>query len=348
MLLIASMAASQTFDTEDKPLKRGDTPVFSLRQRPQKKILSMEEELEQIRKCRYIRKTPLQRVDSGNIDLDISFLSAKTIDQNANLSAKTRLSSISESVDEDGESKAIEHETQETPQITKANTGRIVVRPRSPIQPFIVHDTQLKRDKLEPTLITEFNNKCSVEPKKKSKSILKRETKPVGKLDLLYKEVSRAARQADVDLNAAVRSIRDGQEQDKRFERLQRTDQSVRRWNYIGRLVRSGWLFGRRGRSLKLFEDRKRKRRMNEMNLAHLPISYKASVGTLREQQSSQITTIQKRLTNSRSLPPVQHNRSKSVKGNSSPRILPSRSKQMHRNVDRSRSLPAIHKPNFL
>ena len=344
MVSTSSMAAA-----EEKAPIRNDTPSFSLRQRPQKKILSMEEEFKQIRKCRYIRKTPLQRGDSGNLDLDISFLSAKPIDQNANESGESdRLSSIFESVDEvEEESNTVEQETP-PPQNAKENARRITVRPRSPIQPFIIHDSQLKRDKLEPTLLTEFNEKCSVKPKKKPDTIIKRATKPVGKLDSLYKEISRAARNADVDLNAAVRSIRAGQEQEKRFQKLQRSDQSMKRWNYIGRLVRSGWLFGKRGRSLKLFEDRKRKRKMNEMNLTHLPISYKASVGTLREQQSSQITTIQKRLANSRSLPPMQLNRTKSVKANSSQRTLPSIGNQFHRNVDRSRSLPAIHKPNFL
>ena len=47
MVSTSSMAAA-----EEKAPIRNDTPSFSLRQRPQKKMLSMEEEFKQIRKCR--------------------------------------------------------------------------------------------------------------------------------------------------------------------------------------------------------------------------------------------------------------------------------------------------------
>lgn len=306
---------------------KADVPSIKPLIRPQRKITSIDEEFDQIRKCRYIRKTPSQRKDSSSLDLDISFLrhhnkreiapvKEEEVGEVKELIKEQSLSK--EQQDQDSNSKV--RQPTPVPEETKA--------PVTPIKPFVPQRTKLTtgREKMIPLVLSDFNSKCTIASsstnhhrQSKKRPVSQRNGK---KLDSLYKEISAAAKNADVDLSNVVRGVRDEQKKVHQWEKMRRSDQSLKRWNYVSSLVRSGWLLGKRGRSLKMMEDRIRKRRLYETNLGTLPISYQASLRK-SERTAAHASLFQRKLAATKSEPnfPAIHSRMRSGRANSLPAL---------------------------
>lgn len=266
--------------------------------RPQRKILSIDEEFEQIRKCRYIRKTPFQRKDSSNLDLDISFL----CHHNKNEIEPVKVEQVEEQQDELNKKRQIAQDlndglkklvTEETQSDTKP-----AIQPVIPSKPATITG----REKLKPLVLSDFNSKCTITSSLTNHQLKKRPVsqKRGKRLDYLYKEITAAARNADVNLSNVVRGVRDDQKKEYQWEKMRKSDQSLRRWGYLSSLVRSGWLLGKRGRSLKMMEDRILKRRLYETNLGTLPISYQASLRK-SERTAAHASFFQRKLAENRS-----------------------------------------------
>ena len=166
--------------------------------------------------------------------------------------------------------------------------------------------SSLQREKLDPLFITEFNSKCTITSPTTNRQLKKRPlSRKCGKnFDSLYKEISTAARNADVNLSNVVRDVRDEQKKVKQWEKIRKSNQNLRRWSFLSKLVRSGWLLGKKGRSLKAMEDRMRKRRLYERNLGTLPISYQASLRK-SERTSAYASLYQQKIADDKSQPCV-------------------------------------------
>ena len=308
---------------------KADVPSIKPLIRPQRKITSIDEEFDQIRKCRYIRKTPSQRKDSSSLDLDISFLRHHNKREIAPVKEE-EVGEVKELIKEQSSSKEQQNKDQNSfsevrqpppvPEETKP--------PVKPKEPFVPQRTKLTtgREKMIPLVLSDFNSKCTItssstnhQRQLKKRPVSKRNGK---KLDSLYKEISAAAKNADVDLSNVVRGVRDEQKKVHQWEKMRKSDQSLKRWNYVSSLVRSGWLLGKRGRSLKMMEDRIRKRRLYETNLGTLPISYQASLRK-SERTAAHASLFQRKLGATKSEPnfPAIHSRMRSGRANSLPAL---------------------------
>ena len=316
------MANESTFELDGvfKPMKQPlGAPFIKPLIRPQLKILSIDEEFQQIGKCRYIRKTQSQRKDSSSLDLDISFL------QHHN---KREIKPVKEEEVEEVQDLKKEELNEEEKKKEQGSNDKVKQSPPEQtkpsanlIKPFV---PTTGREKLIPLVISDFNSKCTITSSLTNRQSKRRPVSQEGgkKLDSLYKEISAAARNANVNLSNVVRGVRDEQQREHQWEKMRKSDQSLKRWNYLSSLIRSGWLLGKRGRSLKLMEDRIRKRRLYETNLGTLPISYQASLRK-SERTTAHASLFQRKLAESRSEPnfPAIRTRMRSGRANSLPAL---------------------------
>lgn len=304
----------------NSPVRTG-TPSVTSKPFHQKKTLSIQEDLEQIRKCRYIRKTPRQRAESNLVDLDISFLrdtpassvvvSGETLEplkehnkiggdvggkadgttnQEENLNQEggdAESKEEKEKVDEVDEKKKEEPQKHLPPVTNPVKRGPVGHH----IKPFVLPKklSVLQRDKVDPLLLADFTSKCNITSPRTNQISTKQQRSTLSKvgvgkiggnrnLDSLYKDISNAARNADVNLSNVVEVVREEKKQIRQWQQLRKSDESLKRWSYLSGLVRSGWLLGKKGRSLKMMEDRIRKRRLYETNLGTLPVSYQSNL----------------------------------------------------------------------
>ena len=197
---------------------KADVPSIKPLIRPQRKITSIDEEFDQIRKCRYIRKTPSQRKNSSSLDLDISFLRHHNKREIAPVKEE-EVGEVKELIKEQSSSKEQQNKDQNSfsevrqpppvPEETKP--------PVKPKEPFVPQRTKLTtgREKMIPLVLSDFNSKCTITSsstnhhrQSKKRPVSQRNGK---KLDSLNKEISAAAKNADVDLSNVVRGVRDEQ-----------------------------------------------------------------------------------------------------------------------------------------
>jgi len=288
--------------------KRVDTPMFHNNLRPHTtSTISGMDEFERIKKCRYIRKTVLQRGDSQISEIDLSLLFRQMEDTKKNEGqwrgendekCLNQLEQIEENVEQE---KVEEVKVEEPVRPIKRHPPRL--RPVSPIQPFIIHPAQvsgLNRDKMEP-LRFDFSEKCSISTTTTTTTSEKsQKPKHSKKMEQLHREISKAARNANIDLSTTVQDVKESRKtKDNLLSRC--SDKSKKRWVFLSSLVRSGWLLSKKGRALKLIKDRRQKRRIQAINLATLPLSPRAAMK--KEEKTIQTSFLHRRLAANRSLP---------------------------------------------
>lgn len=286
--------------------KRTDTPMFNNLRPHTTTAISGMDELQQIRKCRYIRKTPLQRGDSQISEIDLSLLCRQMkIEKEKKIQLKNTeenfIENHLEEIKEDSEQENVEQiETEKPVRPIKRHPSQL--RPVSPIQPFIIHPTQtsaLNRDKMEP-LRLDFSEKCSI-----STTTIENEKSPKikrsMKMEQLHKDISKAARNANINLSVTVQNVKENRKTSKDKLITRSSEKTRKRWVFLSSLVRSGWLMSKRGRALKLIKDRQQKRRIQAINLATLPLSPRAAMK--KEEKAIQTSFLHRRLAANRTLP---------------------------------------------
>ena len=218
-----------------------------------RRILTQEEEFEQIKKCRYIRRNVKQQ-EKEDINLDISFLSEESRNNNKNTTGNLKIEKMGLSKQNSKHSLNMLNFLKEEGEEKKGNKCDFIPA----IQPFVPRS--LNRDKMEPLSI-QFADKCSVGSPKYNNNVSVTDLKTNSKVEKLYKEVHVAAENAQVDLATVSRDVKSLRGSMKKKHLLQK---SHRKWMFLRGLVRSGWLLGKKGRNLKLMESRRRKRMLAE------------------------------------------------------------------------------------
>lgn len=215
-----------------------------------------QDTFEELKRCRYLRRSNKQQ-EKEEIDLDISFLRnefrSKVKDNEQKQPTLSSVYNVKRSTKTDSA------ETIKEASKLRENNNNLVPA----IQPYNPHLEQksLRRDKMEPLLV-QFADKCSLGQYSPSYNYIRVtgfKTKP--KVNKLYKEIHEAAENANVDLASVSRNVKLSRSSLKRQHLFEKGSQ---KWRFLSGLVRSGWLFSKKGRSLKLMESQKRKRMLAE------------------------------------------------------------------------------------